>query len=138
MVAQKGNLVLLKADLTSALPQVFSTIAGLRTTSWTVNGEDVDVTTKDDDGWQQRLAGAGVRSISISAAGIFQDSAAEDTIRQWAFDQTINPFQLIFENGDRLEGQFQISTYERAGDHDAAETYALTLTSHGAPTYTAV
>lgn len=138
MAAQKGKLVLLKADLTGATPQVFTTIAGLRTTSWIVNGEDVDVTTKDDDGWQQRLSGAGVRSLSISATGVFQDSAAEETVRQWAFDQSINPFQLTFENGDRLECQFQISTYERTGDHDAAETYTLALTSHGTPTYTAV
>lgn len=137
MAAQKGKLVLLKADLAGGSPQAYTTIAGLRTTTWTVNGEDVDVTTKDDDGWQQRLAGAGVRSIAVSATGIFQDSAAEETVRQWAFDQSINWYQLTFENGDRLEGRFQISTYQRTGDHDGAETYALTLASHGAPSYVA-
>lgn len=137
MAAQKGKLVLLKADLAGGSPQAYTTIAGLRTTTWTVNGEDVDVTTKDDDGWQQRLAGAGVRSIAVSASGIFQDSAAEETVRQRAFDQSINWFQLTFENGDRLECRFQISNYERTGDHDGAETYALTLNSHGTPSYVA-
>ncbi|RMD61106.1 MAG: phage tail protein, partial [Alphaproteobacteria bacterium] len=63
MAAQKGKLVLLKADIAGGSPQVYTTIAGLRTTTWTINGEDVDVTTKDDNGWQQRLAGAGVRSL---------------------------------------------------------------------------
>ena len=67
MAAQKGKLVLLKADTAGGSPQVYTTIAGLRTNTWTINGEDVDVTTKDDDGWQQRLSGAGVRSINISA-----------------------------------------------------------------------
>lgn len=137
MAAQKGKLVLLKADLTGDSPQVFTTIAGLRTTTWTVNGEDVDVTTKDDNGWQQRLSGAGVRSLSVSASGIFQDSAGEETIRQWAFDQSINLFQITFENGDTLECRFQISNYERTGDHDGAETYSLTLSSDGTPVYTA-
>ena len=137
MAAQKGKLVLLKADLTGDSPQVFTTLAGLRTTTWTVNGEDVDVTTKDDNGWQQRLSGAGVRSLGISANGVFQDSAGEDTVRQWAFDQSINLFQLTFENGDALECRFQISNYERTGDHDGPETYSLTLNSHGAPIYTA-
>ncbi|MFQ6016782.1 MAG: phage major tail protein, TP901-1 family [Kiloniellaceae bacterium] len=135
MAAQKGKLVLLKADTAGGSPQVYTTIAGLRTTAWTVNGEDVDVTTKDDDGWQQRLSGAGVRSITVSAAGVFQDSAVEETVRGWAFDQTINWFQLTFENGDRLEVQFQISNYERTGDHDGAETFTLTLNSHGTPQY---
>lgn len=137
MAAQKGKLVLLKADTAGGSPQVYTTVAGLRTNTWTVNGEDVDVTTKDDNGWQQRLSGAGVRSISVSATGIFQDSAIEETVRQWAFDQSINWFQITFENGDRLECQFQISNYERGGDHDGAETYSLTLNSHGAPNYIA-
>lgn len=137
MAAQKGKLVLLKADMGGGSPQAFVTIAGLRTNSWTVDGEDVDVTTKDDDGWQQRLSGAGVRSIAIQATGIFQDTAVEETVRQWAFDQTINWFQLTFENGDRLECRFQIASYERTGDHDGAETYALTLRSHGTPNYVA-
>lgn len=137
MPAQKGKLVLLKADLAGGSPQAYTTVAGLRTTTWTIDGEDVDVTTKDDDGWQQRLSGAGVRSIAVSATGIFQDSAVEETVRGWAFDQTINWFQLTFENGDQLECQFQISNYQRTGDHDGAETYSLTLASHGAPTYVA-
>jgi len=135
VAAQKGKLVLLKADMAGGSPQVFTTVAGLRTTTWSVNGEDVDVTTKDDNGWQQRLSGAGVRSISVSATGIFQDTVAEETVRQWAFAQTINWFQLTFENGDRLESQFQISNYERTGDHDGAETYSLSLNSHGTPNY---
>ena len=138
MAAQKGKLVLLKADLTGASPQVFTTLAGLRTTTWTINGEEVEVTTKDDNGWQQRLAGAGVRALSVSAGGIFQDTAGEETVRQWAFDQTIHLFEITFENGDRLECGFQISNYERTGDHDGAETYSLTLNSHGTPTYVAV
>ncbi len=137
MAAQKGKLVLLKADTAGGSPQVYTTIAGLRTNTWTVNGEDVDVTSKDDNGWQQRLAGAGVRSISISATGIFQDSVVEETVRQWAFAQSINWYQITFENGDRLESQFQISNYERSGDHDNAETYTLSLNSHGTPNYVA-
>jgi len=136
--AQKGNLVLLKADITGGSPQVFTTVAGLRTTTWTVNGEDVDVTTKDDGGWQRRLSGAGVRSITVAAAGVFQDSVAEEMVRQWAFNQTVNRYQITFENGDTLECQFQIASYERTGEHDGAETYALTLRSHGAPSYVAV
>ncbi len=135
MAASKGKLVLLKADLAAGSPQSYTTIAGLRANTWTVNGEDVDVTTKDDDGWQQRLSGAGVRSITISGSGVFQDSAVEETVRGWAFDQTINWYLITFENGDSLECQFQLSNYERTGDHDGAENYSFTLNSHGTPNY---
>ncbi len=137
MAAQKGSLLLLKADTAGGSPQSYTTLAGLRTTTWTINGEDVDVTTKDDDGWRRRLAGAGVRSLTISAAGVFQDSAAEDTVRGWAFDQSINWYQITLENGDRIEGQFQLSNYERSGEFSGAEQYSLTLNSHGQVFYTA-
>ena len=40
-------------------------------------GEAVNVTTKDSGGWRELLSGAGVRSVSVSAAGIFTGSAAE-------------------------------------------------------------
>ena len=138
MAAQKGSLLLLKADTAGGSPQSYATIAGLRTTTWTINGEDVDVTTKDDDGWRRRLAGAGVRSLSITAAGVFQDSAAEEVVRGWAFDQSINWFQITLENGDRIEGRFQLSNYERSGEFSGAEQYSLTLNSHGQVFYTAV
>ncbi len=138
MAAQKGKLVLLKADTVAGSPQSYTTIAGLRTNNWTINGEDVDVTTKDDNGWQQRLSGAGVRSLSVAVSGVFQDSAIEETIRGWAFDQTINWFQMTFENGDDLEFEAQLSTYERTGEFNGAEEYTITMNSHGTPKYHAL
>ncbi len=135
MAAQQGKQLLLKLDTAGGSPQVYTTIAGLRTTTWTMNGEEVDVTNKDDDGWQQRLAGAGVRSLNISAAGVFQDSAVEETLRGFAFDQTIHWYQITMQNGDRIEGQFQLATLERSGEYNGAEQYSLTLNSHGPVSY---
>ena len=135
MAAGAGKLVLLKADTAGGSPQSYTTIAGLRGTSWTINGEDVDATTKDDDGWQQRVAGAGVRSISISADGVFQDSAIEETVRGWAFAQSLNWYMITLPNGDDLEFQGQISAYVRDGAHDGVETYDISISSHGTPIY---
>lgn len=135
VAAQKGKLLLLKVDTAGGSPQVYTTIAGLRSNTWTFNGEEVDVTTKDDDGFQKRLSGAGVRSITISVSGVFQDSVVEETLRGFAFDQTLQFYQITFENGDRLELQAQISNYERTGDFDGAENYSFSLNSHSTPTY---
>ena len=46
MAAQKGSAMLMKVG-NAASPEVFTTIAGLRSTSLTVNNESVDVTNKD-------------------------------------------------------------------------------------------
>ena len=78
MAAQKGRSTLLYADLAGGSPQVFTLLPGLRDTDWTVNGDQVDVTSKDSNTWRTLLAGAGIRSLDVSVSGIFQDADLED------------------------------------------------------------
>ena len=76
MTAQKGSAFLLKIS-DGATPAVYQTVAGLRTTQMSITGDTVVITSKDSGGWRELLSGAGVRSVSVSAAGIFLGSAAE-------------------------------------------------------------
>ncbi len=69
MAVERGSAFLLKVGDGAATP-AFATVAGLRTTQLSVNGEAVVVTTKDSGGWRQLLSGAGVRSVSVSGAGL--------------------------------------------------------------------
>lgn len=135
MVAQRGRLTLLYADLEGGSPQNFVQLPGLRDNTWTINGQQVDVTTKDSNAWRQLLTGAGIRSLDISVSGIFQDSTVEETARGWGFDQSLNWWQIQLENGDRLEFQAQIRGYERAARFDGADEYSFTLESHDEPFY---
>ena len=77
---ERGSAFLLKVGDGAATP-TFATVAGLRTTQLSVNGEAVVVTSKDSGGWRQLLSGAGVRSVSVSGAGVFTGSAAEARLR---------------------------------------------------------
>ena len=134
MAAQKGRLFLLKQGTAAA----GTTIAGLRATRFRVGQETVDVTTKDSvNQWRELLAAAGVRSLTIEASGVFQDSAVEETVRGFAFAGSVNAFGLVFENNDKIDASFQITTFERSGDHNIEEQYSLTLESAGAITFTA-
>ncbi len=135
MAAQKGRSTLLYADLAGGSPQVFTLLPGLRDTDWTVNGDQVDVTSKDSNTWRTLLAGAGIRSLDVSVSGIFQDATVEETVRGWAFDQSINWWQIGLENGDRLEFQAQIRNYARTGAYQDADQYSFSLESHGEPSY---
>ena len=76
MGAEKGSAFLLKVG-DGAVPPVYATVAGLRATQLSVNGEAVNVTSKDSGGWRELLSGAGLRSVSVSAGGIFTGSSAE-------------------------------------------------------------
>lgn len=136
MTAQKGSLVLLKVGDGGTPTETFTTVGGLRTTSFTHNNQTVDATNKDSGAWRELLEGAGVRSISISGSGVFTDSAAEETVRGYAVNNSIQNYELTFGNGDKLSGAFQITSYQRAGTYNDAETYSITLASAGAVTFT--
>lgn len=130
MTAQKGSLLLLKVG-DGEVSESFATVGGMRTTRFVLNNQLVDATHKESGAWRALLDGAGIRSITISGNGIFTDAASEETMRGLAFANSVNNYQLSFGNGDVLEGAFQITSYERAGEYDGEENYAVTLESAG-------
>jgi len=131
MSAEKGSAFLLKVG-NGATPPVFATVAGLRTTQLSVNGEAVNVTSKDSAGWRELLSGAGVRSVSVAGSGIFTGSAAETRIKANALGGLIDDYELSFESGERMRGRFLLTRLDYAGDHGGERTYALSLESSGA------
>ncbi len=80
MAVEKGSAFLLKVGDGAATP-AYATVAGLRTTQLSINGEAVVITSKASGGWRELLSGAGVRSMSVAAAGVFTGSAAEARIK---------------------------------------------------------
>jgi TP901-1 family phage major tail protein len=131
MGAEKGSAFLLKVG-NGAEPPVFSTVAGMRTTQLSVNGEAVNVTSKDSGGWRELLSGAGVRSVSVAASGIFTGSAAEVRIKANALAGQIDAYELSFESGEKLRGLFLVTRLDYSGDYNGERNYALSLESSGA------
>jgi TP901-1 family phage major tail protein len=130
---EKGSAFLLKIGDGAQVP-AFATVAGLRTTQLSINGEAVVVTSKDSGGWRQLLGGAGVRSVSVSGAGVFTGSAAETRIKAHALAGTIDDYRLSFEGGDSLTGRFLVTRLDYAGDFNGERSYTLSLESSGAVT----
>ena len=131
MSAEKGSAFLLKIG-NGANPPVFATVAGLRTTQMSVNGDAVNITSKDSGGWRELLSGAGVRSVSVSAGGIFTGSAAEGRVKSNALIGTLDDYELSFESGERMRGRFLVTRLDYSGDYNGERTYTLSLESSGA------
>ena len=130
MSAEKGSAFLLKVG-DGGVPPVFATVAGLRTTQLSVNGEAVNVTSKDSGGWRELLSGAGVRSVSVAGSGIFTGSTAEAQLRGLALGGALADYELSFESGERMRGRFLVSRLEYAGDFNGERSYTLALESSG-------
>ncbi len=131
MTAQKGSAFLLKIG-DGASPATYRIVAGLRTAQMSINGDTVVITHKQSGGWRELLSGAGIRSVSVSAAGIFLGSEAEADLRSHALAGTLEDYELSFEDGERLRGRFLIQRLDYAGDFNGERNYTLQLESSGA------
>lgn len=130
MGAERGSAFLLKI---AALPDrnSYATVAGLKTTQLSINGDAVAITNKGSGGWRELLSGAGVRSVSVAASGIFTGSSAEGRIRSLALTGEIESYELSFESGERMQGSFLVTRLEYAGDFNGERNYTLALESSG-------
>jgi TP901-1 family phage major tail protein len=114
MGAQNGKDLLVKVDLTG--DGMFETMAGLRATRISFNAEQVDVTTLESQGgWRELLAGAGVKSASISGSGVFRDAGSDARARQVFFDGETPEFQVVIPDFGTIEGRFQVVSLASAG-----------------------
>ncbi len=137
MPAQNGKDLLIKLDMTGS--GEFETIAGLRATRISFNAETVDTTTiESPGGWRELLAGAGIKSASISGSGIFKDASTDARARQIFFDAAMPRFQVVIPSFGIVAGSFQITAIEYAGNHNGEATFEMTMASAGELTFTAI
>ncbi len=137
MAVQNGKDLLIKLDMVG--DGSFETIAGLRASRISFNAETVDVTSLESvGGWRELLAGAGVKTASISGSGVFRDASTDERARQIFFNGEIPLFQVIIPDFGVIEGPFQLSAIEYAGSHNGEATYEMTMASAGALTFTAL
>lgn len=134
MAAQKGKDLLIKMHDGSG----FVTVAGLRSRRIAFNAETVDITHAESAGrWRELLDGAGIKRAGLSGRGLFKDAATDALMRQTFFDGAVKNCQVVIPDFGTVEGLFQITNLEFAGEHNGEVTYELALESAGALTFTA-
>jgi TP901-1 family phage major tail protein len=133
MTAQKGKDLLIKITDGSS----FTTVAGLRTRRLAFNAETVDITHAESaNRWRELLGGAGVKRASVSGRGLFTDAATDASMRQTFFDGTVLNYQIVIPDFGTLQGAFQLTNLEFAGEHNGEVTYDVALESAGEVTFT--
>lgn len=134
MTAQRGKDMLVKIG-DSGSPEKFTTVAGLRTRTISLNAREVDATHSESNGWRELLGAAGVRQASVSGAGVFLNDAAAEAIRAAFFAGEIRNFRLVIPGMGELSGPFLIANLDYAGEHDGEATFSLSLASAGAVSF---
>lgn len=135
MAVQKGRDLLLKCDTDGT--GSFVTVAGLRARRIAFNATSVDVTDAESAGqWRELLAGAGTRAAAVSGSGIFRDGASDAAVRGIFFDGLIRDWRIVLPDFGVVEGPFQITGLDYAGEHNGEMTYEIALESAGALGFT--
>ena len=138
MAAQRGKDILLKIG-DGASPEVFTTVAGLRARTISLNARTVDATDADSAGrWRELLSGSGVKSAAVSGQGVFRDAASDAAIREAFFGQAARRWRLIVPDFGVLEGPFLVAALEYAGQHEGEASFAMSLASAGEISFEAV
>lgn len=117
-----------------------TTIANVRSKTFGVSAEPVDVTTDDDNGWRTLLNDPGVRSVEVTVDGIADNEAVLADIMA-ANDLTLALSATLptsLTTAGSLSGTFFVSAFEYNGSgSDGAVEFSATFQSSGAVTYTA-
>jgi len=127
MAAQKGKDLLLKIN--DGL--VYQIVGGFKSNDITINGESVDVTTKDNAGFKELLDGAGVRSLSVSGDGVFMNDVMFGLAHGHVLAGTHPDCEITVPGLGTYTGKFAIASLQMSGSFDGEVTYNISLDSAG-------
>ena len=140
MAKQLGRALLVKIG-DGAYPEVFTNLCGLNSKSLTINNSSIDVTTPDcttPEGalWTATLAG--LKNLSLSGDGFFEDSVAEARMNTVAMaaDNAVS-MQVVVPDFGTYSGAFRIASLEFGGETEGGVTYSVSLESNGTVAFAA-
>lgn len=127
-----GKTVTLRIE-DSAGSGTYTKIAKATTHRLSINNSEVEVSHKDSGGWRDLFPEGSIKSMQITMSMLFDGTAAQVRLRNVA-ESTTNPaanLQFVDGNGDRLVGEFQVSSYEYGGETEGFASADATFASNG-------
>jgi predicted secreted protein len=129
MAASAGRQISLNWGNTSPATE----IGGLREKGVELNGEPIDITSDDDNGWRTLLTVPAQNEINISLSGVSKD----DTLKTaWFAGTRTEECVITFADGGELQGTFYLATFTETGTYNEATVFEAELQSSGVVTYT--
>lgn len=109
-----------------------SPIAGVREKGLAFDGEPINVTDDDDDGWRTLLTDVGERQVDLSLSGVTKSHALKTDF----LNGTQRVATFTYPDGAVLTVTAQISSYQETGSYQDATTFEATVMSSGVVTLT--
>lgn len=131
MPASAGKDFFLQINTTGS---TYVNLAGLRSRSFSINGEMIDITNSDSTGlWREALGTYGVRTVSASGSGVFLDDAAFGKIISNMMTTTATYLMKVVVPGlGTFDGTFVFTKVDMNGADRDSTMYDVSIESGGA------
>lgn len=133
IAATKGGAAIVVANASSAVAADFyMSIGGMRSKSFSMSADGIDITNHDSDEWKTMLDGAGIRSLSVSGSGVYNNEELFQLIQTKFLANSLTCMMLIDTTVARIwEGCFKITSLEVSGDYDGEGSFSISAESSG-------
>lgn len=109
-------------------------IDGVREKSLTLNGEQANVSSDEDDGVRHLLAEDDEFSVDFELSGVTKSNVLRAAKINGAIQETL---VITYPNDDVITGTFNLGAYSEGQPYNDATTFSATLHSTGDVTFTA-
>ena len=110
-------------------------ITGLREKGLNINGEPVDETSGENNGWRSLLVDPGENTVELTISGVTKSKTFKT---DWFAGNRQKAVVLTYPTGDAgiITGTFMLVSFNETQPYKDAATYEATLQSTGTITYT--
>ncbi len=112
-------------------PQV--EIPGVREKGIELNGEPIDITSDDDNGWRSLLSIAAESQVNINISGVTKNARLKV---DWLNGDRLQQVTINWPDGGILTGTFFLASMTETATYNAAMVFEAALQSSGIVTYT--
>ena len=110
----------------------YVTVGGVRSKSARLGLETIDITNSESWDYRQfKDGGYGTRTLSISIAGISNNSLSLFQIENATYTREIVTLKLLFPNDNAIDGTFRITNFSYTGSHSDIQSFSATIESAG-------
>ena len=139
MPATRGSDLLIKRG-DGASPEVFTTVGALQSSTLTLNGDPIEVTTADDvDGngeiWKTFITGP--KSFSVSGNGIGKALLPLQSVYDDFATGALTNYQVVVPNLGTFSLSMIVGSMSFDGPYDGVQGFTVELNGSSAPTFVA-
>ena len=132
IVSKSGRDFEIKVADPNVSPAVYAQIGGLRTTTFNINNNAVDITSVTSVGFTEWDPDGGIQNVSAEIEGIFDsNTTGAQSLQTAAQTRVLLEANVVSGHGDSIFFTCVVSNFVRTGAHDNVETFSASIVSHG-------